>query len=200
MSLEAQSLSTLNAPVRHWWTLALRGLFAVLFGIMAFVWPGITLASLVILFGAYAFVDGVFAIVAAVEHRERWWALVIEGLAGIAAGIITVVWPGITALALLYVIAFWAMATGVFEIAAAIKLRKLIEGEFLLALSGVASIAFGLLLLFRPGAGALGVVWLIGSYALVFGVLLTQLGDDLQGFDAFFVGRIELFALFLDNL
>ncbi len=117
---------------RNWWTLALRGLFAVLFGIMAFAWPGITLGALVLLYGAYAFADGVLAIAAALVGRTvgvPWWALLIEGLAGIGVGIITLLWPGITALVLLYLIAFWAVVTGVFEIVAAIRLRKEIRGE-----------------------------------------------------------------------
>jgi uncharacterized membrane protein HdeD (DUF308 family) len=168
--------------VRYWWTVALRGLFAVLFGLMAFIWPGLTLATLVILFGAYSFVDGVFALFAAVQHRDRFWALLIEGIAGIAAGIVTLFMPGITAIALLYVIAAWAIVTGVFEIIAAVRLRKVLQGEALLILSGIASIVFGGLLLFRPGAGALAMAWIIGSYALVFGVLLIALGFRLRSF------------------
>ena len=174
----------MEALARNWWALALRGLFAVLFGLLAFAWPGLTLAALVLLFGAYALVDGVFALVAAVraaEAHERWWWFVLEGLAGIAAGLLTFVWPGITALVLLYLIAWWAVITGVLEIAAAIRLRNEISGEWALALGGVASVVFGFLLLFRPGAGALAVVWLIGIYALLFGVLLLMLAFRLRG-------------------
>lgn len=169
---------------RNWWALALRGLFAVLFGLLAFVWPGVTLAALVILFGAYSLVDGIFALIAAVraaEAHERWWLFVLEGLAGIAAGLLTFVWPGITALVLLYLIAWWAVITGVLEIAAAIRLRKEISGEWALVLGGVASVIFGFLLLFRPGVGALAVVWLIGIYALLFGALLLMLAFRLRG-------------------
>ncbi len=172
---------------RNWWALALRGLFAILFGVAAFAWPGLTLAALVILFGAYALVDGVFALIAAVRAAEahaRWWLFVLEGLAGIIVGIITFVWPGITALVLLYLIAWWALITGVFEIAAAIRLRKEISREWTLVLGGLASIIFGLLLLYHPGAGALAVVWLIGLYALVFGVLFLMLGFRLRGHGA----------------
>jgi len=168
---------------RNWWALALRGLFAILFGLLAFAWPGLTLAALVILFGAYALVDGVFALLAAVraaEAHERWWLFVLEGLAGIAAGLLTFMWPGITALALLYLIAWWAVITGIFEIAAAIRLRKEISGEWALGLGGAASVIFGLVLLFRPGVGALAVIWLIGTYAFVFGVLLLMLGFRLR--------------------
>ena len=142
---------------RNWWALALRGLFAILFGVAAFAWPNLTLAALVILFGAYALVDGVFALVTAVraaEAHERWWLFVLEGLAGIVVGIITFIWPGITALVLLYLIAWWALITGVFEIAAAIRLRKQIRQEWTLVLGGLASVVFGLLLFYRPGARA----------------------------------------------
>jgi uncharacterized membrane protein HdeD (DUF308 family) len=170
---------------RNWWTLVLRGLLAVLFGIAAFAWPGITLAALVLLYGAYAFVDGCFALAAALVGRTDtdgvpWWALLLEGVAGIAVGVMTVFWPGITALALLYLIAAWAVVTGVFEIAAAIRLRREIRGEWLLALSGILSVLFGLILVVNPGAGALAVVWLIGAYAITFGVLLMVLGFRLR--------------------
>jgi uncharacterized membrane protein HdeD (DUF308 family) len=170
---------------RNWWALVLRGLFAVLFGITAFAWPGITLGALVLLYGAYSLVDGVFAVAAALVGRPRgmpWWALLLEGLAGIAVGIMTVAWPGITALVLLYLIAAWAVATGVFEIVAAIRLRKEIRGEWILALSGVLSVLFGLALVVNPGAGALAVVWLIGAYAIAFGILLIALGFRLRSY------------------
>jgi uncharacterized membrane protein HdeD (DUF308 family) len=171
---------------RNWWILALRGLCAIIFGMLAFVWPAITLGVLVLLYGAYALVDGVLAIVAAVSKREgsdrSWWTLLLEGLLGIAAGIVTFVWPGMTALVLLFLIAAWALVTGVFEIIAAIRLRKEIEGELWLALSGIVSVLFGVLLLVRPGAGALTVVWLIGAYALFFGILLVALAFRLKRF------------------
>jgi uncharacterized membrane protein HdeD (DUF308 family) len=169
---------------RNWWALALRGLFAVLFGLLAFALPGLTLAALVILFGAYSLVDGIFALITAVraaEAHERWWLFVLEGLAGVAAGLITFMWPGITALVLLFLIAWWAIITGIFEIAAAVRLRKEISGEWALALGGVASVIFGLLLLFRPGVGVLAVIWLIGTYAVVFGLLLLMLAFRLRG-------------------
>jgi uncharacterized membrane protein HdeD (DUF308 family) len=169
---------------RNWWALALRGLFAVLFGVLAFALPGVTLAALVILFGVYSLVDGIFALVTAVraaETHERWWLFALEGLAGIVAGLITFLWPGITALVLLFLIAWWAIITGIFEIAAAVRLRKEISGEWALALGGAASVVFGLLLLFRPGVGALAVIWLIGTYAVVFGLLLLMLAFRLRG-------------------
>ena len=166
---------------RNWWVVALRGLVAVLFGIAAFVWPGMTLLALVLLFGAYAFVDGIFSLVYAFSSGAGSRGLLaLEGVVGIAAGVATVVWPNITALVLLYVIASWAIVTGILEIAAAIELRKVIENELLLILGGIASVAFGVILFVSPGAGALAVVWMIGGYAVVFGVLLIALGFRLR--------------------
>lgn len=167
---------------RHWWALVLRGLLAVVFGVMALFWPGITVATLVLLFGAYAFVDGVFAIAAAARGSSRgeFWPLLVEGLLGIGAGIVAFVWPAITALALLYLIGAWSLLTGAMELFAAVRLRRHVQGEVLLALSGIASIAFGLIVLFRPGAGALALVWLIAAYALFFGILLIGLGVRLR--------------------
>jgi uncharacterized membrane protein HdeD (DUF308 family) len=163
---------------RNWWALALRGLLAVLFGLAAFFLPGITLTALILLFGAFALVDGVFAIVAAVraeEHGARWWLLLAEGVFGVLIGILTFIWPGLTALVLLYFVAAWAIVTGVFEIAGAIRLRQEIEGEWALILGGVLSVIFGVLLAVLPGVGILALVWLIGAYAVVFGVLLIIL-------------------------
>ncbi len=170
----------LNTLTRYWWILALRGLCGVLFGLMTLFWPGITLTSLVILFGAYSLANGVMAVVSAVQHHDRWWSLALEGLAGIVAAILTFMWPGITGLALLYVIAAWAIVSGVLEIVAAVRLRKVIRDELLLGLSGLASIGFGILLMAWPGAGALAVAWLIGVYALVFGGLLMGLAFRLR--------------------
>lgn len=160
----------LEAIARHWWVMALRGAIAVLFGIMAFVWPGMTLAVLVLLYGAYVLLDGIFAVVAG--GQTRTWSLLVVGLIGVAAGIITFLWPGITALALLYIIAFASIFRGAFEIAAAIQWRKVLENEWVLFLGGLASVTFGLLVLAFPGAGALSIIWLIGVYAIVYGVLL----------------------------
>ena len=167
---------------RNWWALALRGVLAVLFGIMAWFWPDITLRVLVLLFGAYALVDGVFALIAAVSGASegRRWTLLLEAVAGNAAGVLTVVWPDLTALALLYVIAAWAIITGVFEIIAAVELRRVIEGEWLLALGGLASILFGVLLIVFPGEGALALTWMIGTYAVIFGIVLIVLGLRLR--------------------
>jgi uncharacterized membrane protein HdeD (DUF308 family) len=168
---------------RNWWAVSLRGLAGILFGIITFFAPGISLAALVLLFGAYALVDGVLAIVSAVRRRgaDRWWLLLLEGIVGIGAGVLTFLWPAITIIALLYLIAAWALVTGGFEIAAAIRLRKAITGEWLLALSGIFSIALGVLLVLFPGPGALAVTIWIGAYAFVFGALLFALGLRLRG-------------------
>lgn len=167
----------------NWWTFAVRGVVAVVFGLLAFFWPLATVEALVLLFGAVVLVDGLFAIAAAVGAARwglPWWPPALEGLLGIGAGIASFVWPGMTALVLLYIIAFWAIATGVFEIVAAIHLRTELTGEWLLAVSGAASVLFGLLLVFFPGAGALAVIWIIGAYALIFGVLLLGLAFRLR--------------------
>jgi len=169
---------------RNWWLVALRGVAGIIFGILAFVMPGITLATLILLFGIYALVDGVLDVIAAVRggrrQEERWWALLIEGLVGIAAGIVALARPGLTAVVLLYLIAAWAIVTGVFELVAAFRLRHRITGELWLALSGVASIVFGVLIAMFPGAGALAVVLWIGAYAIVFGALLLGLAFRLR--------------------
>jgi uncharacterized membrane protein HdeD (DUF308 family) len=156
----------------------LRGLAAIAFGVLTWFRPGISLAALVMPFGAYSMADGILAVWAAIAGRkdhEYWGVLLVEGLLGIGVGILTFLAPGITALALLFYIAIWAIATGVLEVVAAIRLRKEIEGELLMILAGLASVAFGVLLVVRPGAGALAVVWLIASYAIVFGVLILIL-------------------------
>ncbi len=133
--------------------------------------------------GAYALVDGVFGVINGIssyDERERWWVILLEGLAGIVVGIMTLVWPSITALTLLYLIAAWAVITGVMEIVAAIQLRRVIEGEWMIVLSGIASIIFGIILFIFPGEGALGLTWLIGIYAIIFGVMLIVLAFRLR--------------------
>jgi uncharacterized membrane protein HdeD (DUF308 family) len=164
--------------------LALRGLVAIVFGLLAFLWPGITLWALILLFGAYMLLDGVFAIVAGVRaagNEARWWLLLVEGILGVLAGIVAFLWPGLTALALLYFIAAWAIVTGIFEIVGAIRLRREIEGEWALILGGALSVRFGVLLIVIPApAGILSLVWLIGAYAVAFGVLLLILAFRLR--------------------
>jgi len=169
---------------RYWWVVALRGVLAILFGVLIFFAPGLGVLFMVASFAAYALVDGVLAITAAVRGRGRdapWWALLLEGIAGIGAAVVAIAWPGITALALLYVVAGWSIATGILEIAAAIRLRKYIEGEWLLALSGVLSILLGLVLGLMPVPGLLALALWIGAYAVVSGVLLLVLAFRLRG-------------------
>jgi len=164
---------------RYWWTFVLRGIFAIIFGVLAWVWPGVTLMVLVIFFGAYAFVDGILLLINAFggwSRKQDHWLLLLEGLVGVGIGIITFFKPGVTAIALVFYIAVWSIATGVLEISAAMELRKEVHSEGWMVLSGVASIVFGVLLVIFPGAGALGLTWLIAAYAIVFGVLLIGLG------------------------
>ena len=168
---------------RNWWALVLRGIFAILFGLVAFFIPGAALFALVILFGAYSLVDGVLAVVAAVraaQSHTRWMSFALEGLVGILVGLVTFFWPHITALALVYVIAFWAIVTGVLELVAAVQLRKHIKNEWLLIIGGVLSLVFGAWIAFEPGGGALAIVWIIAWYAILFGVLLVGLGLRLR--------------------
>ena len=167
----------------NWWAVALRGLAALAFGVLTLVSPGISLAALVLLFGAYAVADGVLAIVAAFRHRragETWWVIALGGIAGIAAGIITFLMPAITVLVLVYVLAARAIIVGAMEVAAAIRLRKVIKGEWLMALGGVASIVFGVLVALFPGIGALTVVLWIGAFFVVIGAMLIALGFRLR--------------------
>jgi uncharacterized membrane protein HdeD (DUF308 family) len=172
----------LHLLARHWWALALRGVFAVLFGLLTFLIPGITLLTLVLLFGAYAILDGIFDIVSAVRAPGRHWPLVLEGVVGIIIGILTFIWPGITTMVLLYLIAFWAIFTGILEIVAGIRLREVIANEWLLILMGVLSVLFGFLILIFPGAGALAIIIWIGAYALLFGIMLIALAFLLRRF------------------
>ena len=171
----------LHTLAQNWWALALRGFVALLFGLLTFFVPGITLVTLVLWFGAYALVDGFFNVIAFFRLPVHHWALLIEGVIGIIAGILTFAWPAITAVALLYVIAFWAIFTGVFEIIAGIRLRKEITNEWLLLVQGALSLLFGILILFAPGVGALAIVLWIGAYACVFGIALLALAFRLRG-------------------
>jgi len=167
----------------RWWAVLLRGVIAIIFGIILFAAPGISLAFLVILFGAFAIVDGIFSLVSAVgraRHHENWGSLVLVGITGILAGLLSWFWPGVTAIALVFVIGAWAIITGILEIVAAVQLRKAIRGEFWLGLAGALSILFGVLMFINPAAGALAVVWLIGAYAIVFGVMLIGLSLRLR--------------------
>jgi len=170
----------------NWWALLLRGIAAIIFGVLAFVWPGLTLLTLVFLFGAYAIIDGIFALVAGFRSprgARRWWWLALVGVVSVLAGLFAFVMPGVTGYTLLMLIAAWAIVSGIFEIVAAIEMRKEITGEWMLVLGGVASVVFGVLMMINPVAGALAVAWIIGVYAIVFGALLVGAAFRLRGWE-----------------
>jgi uncharacterized membrane protein HdeD (DUF308 family) len=172
----------------NWWLLALRGLLAVIFGVLAFMWPGATLLTLVWLFGAFALVNGILSLVLAAKTPKGYpkvGSLVLAGILGILAGLLAFVMPGITALGLLILIAAWAIVTGVMELVAAVRLRKIITNEWLLILAGIASVVFGVILLIQPAAGALALIWLIATWAIVFGVLLMILAFRMRNWKGF---------------
>jgi len=170
---------------RNWWLFLLRGLAAVAFGVLSLIWPGLSLLTLIWLFAAYALVDGVFALAAAIVGRGdaefKWW-LVLVGLLGIGVGIATFMWPGLTALTLLYFIASWVIATGVLQIIGAIELRNVIDNEWWLILDGALSVLFGILLFIMPGAGALALIWLIALFAIAYGVLMIGFAFKVKKF------------------
>lgn len=172
-----------NVLTRNWHWVALRGVVAILFGVLTLVYPQITLVTLVLWFGVFVLVDGVFHVVAAIANRRgepHWVAMLIGGVLGIVVGIITFAMPGITAITLLYLIGFWAIVVGAAEIATAIRLRKVISGEWMLIVAGILAVVFGVFLIARPGAGALAVVLWIGIYALLAGVLQLMLAFKLR--------------------
>lgn len=165
---------TLDALARNWWLILLRGICAIIFGVLTFIWPGLTLLTLVLFYGAFSLLDGAFSIVAAVKGgapMPRWW-LALVGVLGIGVGIITLAWPQITGIVLLMFIAGWAIASGVLQIIGAIALRKEIDGEWLLVASGILSVVFGALLIMYPGAGALSLAFVIGAFAVAYGILM----------------------------
>jgi uncharacterized membrane protein HdeD (DUF308 family) len=169
--------------VRNWWALGLRGVAAVLFGLIAFLMPGVTVSALVLVFGAYSLVDGVFSIIAgirAAERHERWWPFALEGLLSILVGLIALIRPGVTAFALLFVVAAWAILTGVLRISAAIRLRKELRGEWMLILNGALSVVLGILIVLIPGAGLVTLIWWLGAYAVIYGVTLITLAFKLR--------------------
>ena len=172
-----------NLMTQNWWAIALRGFAAVLFGIAAFMWPDITLGVLAPLFGAYAMINGVFAVIEAFSRdvsRERWWALLFEGVVSIVVGAMILIWQGLTTMGLLFLIAFWAIMTGVFEIITAIRLRHEIRGEWMMALIAILSMAFGLLLLAFPVAGAFSVILMIRAFVFAIGALMIALAFKLR--------------------
>ena len=160
--------------LRNWWMLALRGLLAIIFGLIALFFPGIALFAFIFVFAAYAIIDGIVAVIVAVRERgslSRWGWVLFEGILSILAGILAFAYPGITALVLLYIVAVWAIVTGIMEIVAAFVLREYVSREWALALAGILSIVFGIILFVRPGVGLLSILWLVGIYGIVFGVL-----------------------------
>ena len=174
----------LRELAENWWLLLLRGVAAIAFGLLAFLWPDLTLLTLIFLWGLYAIADGIIALWAAIaskggEIAPRWW-LAVVGIAGIVAGALAFVWPGMTALVLLMFIASWAIVIGILQIWGAIRLRREVEGEWLLGLSGLLSVAFGVIMFAQPGAGALAVVWLIGWFAILAGCVYIALAFQLK--------------------
>ncbi len=173
----------LHALAKGWWLLLVRGIAAIVFGVLAFIWPGLTLVTLVLFYGVFALVDGVLSLVAAFTGGSKpvptWW-LVVVGLLGIAAGAATFMWPGMTAILLVMFIGVWALVHGIFEIIGAIQLRKEIDNEWMLILGGVLSVIFGAIVLIAPGTGALGLVWAIAAYSIVFGILRITLSLRLR--------------------
>ncbi len=167
-----------------WWVILLRGIAGIVFGLFAFAWPGATLETLMLLFGAYALIDGVFSLFATVggwRYREDRWLLLLESVIGLWAGIVILRSPGLAAGVLVLFVAVWAMTIGVLRIVAAIRLRKEISGEFWMALSGIASIAFAFMLMLRPALGTLALIWVMAGFALVIGASLVFLGLELRG-------------------
>jgi uncharacterized membrane protein HdeD (DUF308 family) len=182
-NIDTATVTVVEVFTRNWWLLLLRGLAAVLFGVLAFVWPSITLLALIFLFGAYALATGILSLILAYKAPRgypRFGALILGGILSIIAGLIAFFMPGMTAVGLLILIAAWAIVTGIIEIMAAIRLRKIITREWLLVLAGLVSIFFGVVLLLRPAAGVLVLVWWIGAYALVFGILLMVLAFKMR--------------------
>jgi uncharacterized membrane protein HdeD (DUF308 family) len=186
-SVDAKGLgpgaAILHGLAKNWWLVLLRGIASIVFGVLAFAWPGITIISLVIVYGAYALVDGLFSLYAAIRGETgpapRWW-LAVVGVAGVLAGIISFAVPGVVALWLLLLIGAWAIVSGIFEIVGAVRLRKEIDNEWMLILHGAISVLFGVLLMAMPGPGALALVWVIGAYAILGGVILSALAFRLR--------------------
>jgi len=183
---QSQALSgglMLHALARNWWLILLRGVCAILFGVLAFIWPGITLLTLALLYGIFALIEGALALAAAImggAPAPRWW-LAVVGLLGIAVGILTIIMPGMTAFILVLFIAAWAIVSGIMQIVGAIRLRKEIDNEWMLVAVGVISVAFGVLVALQPMLGALSLVFVIGAYAIIYGVALVALAFRLRG-------------------
>jgi uncharacterized membrane protein HdeD (DUF308 family) len=180
---DSSSVMITGQFVGRWWVVLLRGLTAVAFGIIAFAWPHVTIATLILLFGLYALAHGIFSLVAAISSRGQGGGrtlLALEGVVGIVAGIVTLRSPSTAAMVLVFLVWVWAIATGILRIAEAIRLRKEISGEVWLALSGVVTVLFGLMLLLRPVVTAVGLAWIIAGYALLLGLFEIMLGCELR--------------------
>ena len=183
---------------KNWWLVTLRGVLAILFGLAAFLMPGLAWLSLILLFGMYAMMDGVFAMLSGLissKYSPRWWVFLLEGIVSVAAGVIAVLRPDLASTVLVLLIAGWAILTGVFEIAAAIRLRREISNEWMLGFGGFVSIVLGVLLFFQPGAGGLIITLMLGAYALIFGVLLVVLGFRLRKWNSLGSERDTLRAM-----
>ncbi|PYS91656.1 MAG: hypothetical protein DMF62_02040 [Acidobacteria bacterium] len=166
---------------RTWWMFLIRGVLALIFGVVAILSPATAFISLVLIFGAFAFVDGVFALIAGITAKsENWLWLILEGVIGLFIGVVTLIQPAAMGEAWLILIAVWAIVTGIFEVVTAIRIRKLIEGEFWMILSGLISFAFGVLVLLNPMSGAVAVGFIIGIYAVMFGATLIALSLRLR--------------------
>ncbi len=179
----ATSILPSAAVSRNWWALVVRGVLAVIFGVLIILTPSIALTAFILVLGIYFIVDGIFAVAGALAHREHYqhyWLTLVEGIVSIIAGIIAIVYPGLTAFTILYVIAVWAILTGIFELIAAFRLRETVHGEWLLAVSGILSVLFGLFVIFFPGTGVLAILGIIAGYAILFGILLIVLGFRLR--------------------
>ena len=169
--------------IRHWWTFVLRGVLAILFGIVAVIWPGLTVATLIVIFGAYLLVDGVFSIGAAFVNggNGRWVQYLLIGVIDVIIGLATLIWPGVTALGLIWFIGIWSVIVGVLQIFGSFRLRQSVGNEIWALVSGVLAVLVGLYLMVFPGSGAVALVWVIGIYAIVFGAMLMALGFQLRG-------------------
>ena len=175
----------LNVMARNWWTLLIRGIIAILFGLgILFVWPGFVVATLVLVFGIYGIVDGVFSIYLGIRHRDypRWWLVVLEGVVSIIAGIVVLAYPGLALLTFLYVVAFWAIINGVLEIIRALQLRKEVDGEWMMIFGGVLSVIFGVLMLLgNPVTNVEMLLWVFGGLMIGFGVIMIILAFRVKG-------------------
>lgn len=172
----------IDSLMRNWWALALRGPAALIFGVLAFLWPGITLTVLIWIFAAYMLVDGVLAVIAGLRAAQlgaRWWPLAIEGGLDLAAGAIAFLWPRIALLTFIYIAAVWAILSGAALLAAALRLRRT-QGEALFLVSGLLSLAWGIVVLFWPIAGELALAWWIGAYAVLFGAAMLAVALRLR--------------------